>query len=90
MSLPVRYRWKNRHRQNLGNRCTLSIKFEVGRLYGVVFHEVTRLTGGASILAMCVRLRKFSINWLIGLVRRTSVRYCALKLTLCATYRGIE
>ena len=21
-----------------GNRCTLSIKFEVGRLYGVVFH----------------------------------------------------
>ncbi|STM19795.1 Uncharacterised protein [Escherichia coli] len=32
-SLPARYRWKNRHRQNLGKQVYLSIKFEVGRLY---------------------------------------------------------
>ncbi|AXM03496.1 hypothetical protein DKG79_11680 [Escherichia fergusonii] len=30
-----------------GNRCTLSIKFKIGRLYGVVFH-VSYSSGGQS------------------------------------------
>ena len=38
-----------------GNRCTLSVEFEVGRLYGgCVSRKLLVVAGGATILAMCV------------------------------------
>ncbi len=62
------------------NRCALSVKFECGGLYGVLFHVSYSSDGRYRDLNdVLPDGANFRTKWLIGLVRRTSVRYCVIE-----------